>query len=232
MRQSAATSLALGFLIAGAGCSLSPGHSSILTDEGLDEICFLDVPPSEGTAVVGEVINNNGDQPVTIMAVTLLDARDILIEDAYIIPMEPGPGTAIGASSTLTKDPEIRARLDQALPAEGYVIDPGEQVNIVVAVSIPAEVRQGTASGIDVRYEQQPNINVTDTRVKMTMAKSHAPEPSGSSDSLPPSNKLLAEPLAAPAPDFLRLCCLHAVLHAKPQGGTSALPLHARGEHH
>ena len=134
-------------------------------------MCFVEVPPSEGKVLVGEVVTNNGDQPVTVTEVKLLDAEDILIGDAYIIPMKPGPGTALGVSSTLTKDPKIRALLEQAVPAAGYVIAPKELINVLVEVSIPANVRQGTASGIDVRYEQWPAIDVTDTRIKMIMAK-------------------------------------------------------------
>lgn len=172
MRNSATVLLALAVLASGAGCSSTPGYSSVLTDnEGIDELCFVDVPPSEGNAVVGEVVSNNGEQPVTVTGVTLLDVKHIQIEDAFIIPMEPGPGTAFGVSSTLAKDPETRARLDQAVPAEGYVIDSGEQVNVVLAVSLPADVSQGTANGLDVHYEQQPNLDVTDTRTKMTIEK-------------------------------------------------------------
>ncbi|WP_155849345.1 hypothetical protein [Arthrobacter sp. H20] len=147
----------------------------MLTDGGTDEMCFVDVPPSEGKAVVGEVITNDGDQPATVTEVMLLDAKDMVVEDAYIIPMTTGSGTALGVSSTLTIDPEVRAILDLAVPAEGYVIAAGEQVNVVTAVSIPADVRQGTASGIDVRYEEWPDINVTDARIKMTMTKDSCP---------------------------------------------------------
>ncbi len=170
-RNSATTLLALALLMAGAGCSVSPGYSSVLTDGGTDEMCFVDVPPSEGKTLVGEVITNNGDQPVTVTEVKLLDAKDMVVEDAYIIPMQSGPGTTLGVSSTLTKDPEVQAILDQAEPAEGYVIGPGEQVNVVTAVSIAAAVRQGTASGIEVRSEQWPDTNVSDARIKMTMTK-------------------------------------------------------------
>lgn len=170
-RNSATILLALALLMAGAGCSVSPGYSSVLTDGGTDEMCFVDVPPSEGKTLVGEVITNNGDQPVTVTEVELLDAKNMVVEHAYIIPMRSGPGAALGMSSTLTKDPEVQAMLDQAEPAEGYVIGPGEQVNVVAAVSIAADVRQGTAAGIEVRSEQWPNSNVTDARIKMTMTK-------------------------------------------------------------
>lgn len=170
-QNTAVALLALAFLTIGSGCSVSPGYSSVLTDEGMDELCFVDAPPGEGEVVVGEVVTNNGDKAVTITEVTLRDAEDILIGDASIIPMKPGPGTSLGVSSTLTKDPEIRALLDQAVPAAGYVIAPGELINVLIEVSIPDDVRQGTALGIDVRYEQWPAIDVTDTRIKMTMTK-------------------------------------------------------------
>lgn len=170
-RNSATTFFALAFLMAGAGCSISPGYSSVLTDGNTDEMCFVEVPTEEGKTVVGEVITNNGDQPVTVTTVKLLDAEDMVVEDSFIIPMKAGPGTALGVSSTLTKDPEVQALLDQAKPAKGYVIAPEAQVNVVTAVSIPEDVRHGTASGIDVRYEQWPDINVTEARIDMTMTK-------------------------------------------------------------
>lgn len=170
-RNSATTLLALAFLMAGAGCAVSPGYSSVLTDGGTDEMCFVDVPPSEGKTLVGEVITNNGDWPVTVTEVKLLDAKDIVVEDAFMIPMQSGPGTALGVSSTLTKAPEVQALLDQAEPAEGYIIGPGEQVNVVTAVSLAGDVRQGTASGFEVRSEEWPNTNVLDARITMIMTK-------------------------------------------------------------
>lgn len=170
-RNSAATLFALAFLMAGAGCSVSPGYSSVLTDGGTDEMCFVEVPPSEGKTLVGEVITNTGDRPVAVTEVRLLDAKDLVVEDAFMIPMQSGSGTALGSGSTLTKDPEVQALLDQAEPAEGYIIAPGEQVNVVTAVSIAADVRQGTASGFEVRSEEWPTNDISDARIRMTMTR-------------------------------------------------------------
>ena len=174
-RSTAFPLVALAFLVAGTSCSFSPGYSSVLTGEGTNEMCFVVVPPSEGQVVIGEVVTNNGSQPVTVTDVMLLDAQDIVVEDASIVPMKPGPGTALGVGSTLTRDTEVRALLELAEPAEGYVIAPGEQVNVVVAVSLPSGVQQGTAAGFDVRYEDGPGIDVTDSRIKLTMAAGSCP---------------------------------------------------------
>lgn len=139
-------------------CSSGPNSGGPLNqDYPPGEICTP--VGADGRATIGhDVLVNSGSREVVILEVRALLPSDLLLLDAYLVPVH---GDLVGIRSMFPPNPEdllaIGITWSDAIEAVGATIPPdsGDGVvwNLVVGVELDEDARFGTTSGFEIDYK-------------------------------------------------------------------------------
>jgi hypothetical protein len=126
VRRARALLLVLHPVVAVTGCSRDV-VGPLDTGGGPASLC---VPLPEGSAVAfgDEVLRNDATQPVTIDSVRLVDAQGLALSGSFLVPI--AGRTLLGTRPHPPSEPVW----EQRKPAEGAVLAPGEERNLVLVL--------------------------------------------------------------------------------------------------
>lgn len=155
----------LGLLAGSAPVTIHGGKMEVGSDPGT--VCA--VQPERGMAAYGNVVRNGGDSPLIIRAVSLVDAKNLTIQSARIMPIQGSSPYVIGTGTTKPQDPEAQAAWRESKDVESYVIEPEDSVNVVVALDIGTQP-SGTARALRIEYGQGAREFFVETNMTLTLA--------------------------------------------------------------
>jgi hypothetical protein len=150
-----AVRLAIGFwwLVATVlgGCGQSPTSTTGPLGESPAEpfaLVCVPVSPQAATFIEGEtVLANGGSIPVTVRDVRVLDSENIRLDAAYLYDASDGfVGTAYGRATDSGKN--LRAKVGD----EGATVKPGEQIGILVELTVKDPASEGRVGRFEVWY--------------------------------------------------------------------------------
>ncbi|MPW24521.1 hypothetical protein GC105_01775 [Alkalibaculum sp. M08DMB] len=152
-------------LIATGGCTVNDYPIYHFTESA--SIC---VPGSIGDSrTLGEsYLENRGDRTITILEVTLVNPIDMSIIESSILNVideeNPNETTLVGGVFWPLEEPPLH--WDSRVPAEGAVLKPGDEGNLVLAVTSHA-TETATAEAIRIVYKDETGKKYKqDTNVK------------------------------------------------------------------
>lgn len=146
-------------LIAGSGIEGS-SSGSLITSWGSARVC-LPLAAGESRVTASSTVRNEGPEPVTIIAITPIDAHDAQLADADLVPMPtvpdadgsftiaPGFGASYPPAENL-ETPASAALWADRRQAIGSVIAPETTWNLAYSVSTE---RAGSIQGLAIDYE-------------------------------------------------------------------------------
>lgn len=167
----AAAAALIGLLL--TGCTVGSVNGRQLgTGDGFSAVCA--VQPEHGMAAYGHVVQNEGDFPLVLKSVSLVDADNLKIYSAHIMPIQGSSPYVLGTGSTEPEEPEARAAWREAKDVESYKIEPGDSVNVVVALDNGAQP-SGTARALRIDYGQGAVMFFTETNMTLTLVDDSCP---------------------------------------------------------
>lgn len=141
---------------------------------GTDSSAVCALQPEHGMAAYGHVVQNEGDFPLVLKSVSLVDAENLKIYSAHVMPIQGSSPYVIGVGSTEPEEPEARAAWREAKDVESYKIEPGDSVNVVVALDNGAQP-SGTARALRIDYGQGAVTFFTETNMTLTLVDDSCP---------------------------------------------------------
>jgi len=149
---------AAALLTALAGCSQGgTGSEDPTTGEALDlgttpgSTC-VPAPPEDDETVFGDtLLRLEANEPVTITDVSLVDPEDMTLTEALLVQVQPGE-MVVGIRYASDKG-DLPERWDERIDAEGAVVRPGDEWNLVLVVDSPPDLT-ASAKAAGIRYEQ------------------------------------------------------------------------------
>lgn len=136
---------------------------------GADNSTVCAIQPEYGKAAYGNVVRNGGDSPLTLKAVSLVEAENLEIKSASIMPMEGDFPYVLGTGSTEPEDPAAKAAWQQAQSVEAYEVEPGDSVNVIVALD-NGDPDTGTTRALRIDYKQGDDHFFVETNMKISLA--------------------------------------------------------------
>ena len=136
---------------------------------GADNSTVCAIQPEHGMAAYGNVVRNGGDSPLILKAVSLVEAENLEIKSASIMPIQGSFPYVIGTGTTEPDDPEALAAWRESKDVESYVIEPGDQVNIVIALD-NGDPEPGTTRALRIDYKQGDDHFFVETNMKISLA--------------------------------------------------------------
>jgi hypothetical protein len=155
------------------GPGKSDGSSTAVGDAlnlGYDEGAAC-VPAPEGVDVTfgDTMLRQDADQPVTISEISLVDADNITLRDAYLVEVEHGE-TLVGFRHA-SDEKGVPKKWDERIEAQGAVLEPGDAWNLVIVAESP-DGAVATAEAARVHYTTGGDDFIQDTLTKIVTAKS------------------------------------------------------------
>lgn len=115
-----------------------PTGDALGLGQGEHDVCVPAPSTVErGTMFGDSVLENRSDSAVTISAVELVEPQGMRLREAALVMVEPG-ADLIGIRHVSNSEP-LPASWDNRVPAEGAVVRPGEEWNLVPIVESDAE---------------------------------------------------------------------------------------------
>lgn len=161
-----AAAVLAGLLLTGCTTSSTNGGPLLV---GADSSTVCAIQPEHGNAAYGNVVRNGGDSPLIFKAVSLVEAENLEIESASIMPIEGDFPYVLGTGSTEPDDPVAQAAWQQAQSVEAYEIEPGHAVNVIVALD-KADPNTGTTRALRIDYKQGDDHFFVETNMKISLA--------------------------------------------------------------
>lgn len=150
-----------------AGCTSSTSDGPLIAGGDPSEICA--VQPENGMAAFGNIVQNGGESALTINKVSLVEAANLEIRAAYVMPMAGSSSFVLATGSTEPTDPDEQAAWQSAVDVESYEIAPGEHANIVLALDNGDE-ESGTSRALRIDYEQDNAPFFAESTMTLTLA--------------------------------------------------------------
>lgn len=141
---------------------------------GADSSAVCAVQPEHGIATYGNVVRNEGNSPLILKTVSLVDAENLEIHSARIMPMQGSSPYVVGTGSTEPGDPDAQAAWQEALDVESYRIAPGDSVNVVVALD-NGDQSTGMSRALRIDYRQGSFEFSAETNMALTLADDSCP---------------------------------------------------------
>lgn len=161
---------AAALLTALAGCSQgAPDSEDPTTGKALNlgfdrgSVC-VPAPEDDETVFGDTLLRQEADVPVTITDVSLVEPEDMTLTKAFLVQVQPGePLVGMRYASDESGLPE---KWDQRIEAEGAVVRPGDEWNVVLVVDSPHELT-ASAEAARIRYEQGGTAYQQDTLTRI-----------------------------------------------------------------
>jgi hypothetical protein len=140
-----------------AGCSsATDGPLDIPTSDGATVTLIAESGPRE--RAIGNIrATNTGDDEVTITRITLVDPSNVRLGHSVVIPMTAngrtlGSGFPVPPTSTDQDYDRLAALWATSEPAIGAVVEPGQQVDLVVGLEQVDKSRCASLDATTVTY--------------------------------------------------------------------------------
>jgi hypothetical protein len=129
------------------------------------------VPATDSDDVVfgDTLLRQEVDARVTISDVSLVNPDGMAIRDTYLVQI--GPGEALVGFRLASDEAQMPAKWSERVPAEGAVLEPGSEWNLVLVIDSPANVT-ASADAARVRYRHDGEEFTQDTVTGMMTAVS------------------------------------------------------------
>lgn len=131
------------------------------------EVCT--VQPDQGSAVFGNVVANDSDEPLTITGASLVGAINLAIEDVRVMPIDETHSFIMGTGSTHPTVPDAIAAWDSAEQLNNHELGAGQEMNIVLAV-VNGTSETGTSRAVRFEYEQGARKFTAETNMALELA--------------------------------------------------------------
>lgn len=143
-----------------AGCSMGPNSSGPLHfPESAGSACGRNT--TVGTYwTFGDFLENTSDGRLTIDSVALINPENIINKANIILPLDTSYAVAIGDWPLSEVPPELWERRQDA---EGAVVAPGEQVNLLTVVGPSPKSTEGHADAVEILYHDSKGDRFTVT---------------------------------------------------------------------
>lgn len=173
------------FLVASTACDASPPEGSALDlGRGGNRVCVPAPDESDDKTMFGDTwLRHVASAEVTITGVSLVGTDDMELDEAVLVEIAPGEAL-VGMRHASTSAP-LPAAWEERVPAEGAVVAPGQELNLVLVVgSRPDDTADADAARIEYeeangrQYQQQTRTSMLVSRRPCDEALSEtAPDP-------------------------------------------------------
>lgn len=141
-------------LAAAAACGSGSHGEALYLGDGETQLCVPTADdPDAGTLFGDGIVRNDSSNLVRIVEVRLLDASQMQLRAAYLVPIDPTEGL-VGMRHTTNTSP-FPSAWEERQVAVGTELSPGEVRNLVVEVEAEAEARTASAGPIEIVYEDE-----------------------------------------------------------------------------
>ncbi|MHA7274287.1 hypothetical protein ACX80Z_12715 [Arthrobacter sp. TMT4-20] len=149
------------------GCSVGT-NGPLDAGEDQDELCAP--AQMEGFTALGDIVLNEGDRELTFTSLELVEATDLTLEESYLMVINPeGDDDVLGGTSTVADTPQEEAAWERRGILENSTLGPGEQANVVVALSLPNPGVDGEAEAMRITYSDGTREFTADTDMRMIL---------------------------------------------------------------
>lgn len=158
-----------------AGCSQgAPDSEDPTTGDALNlnlgfgrgSVC-VPAPEDDETVFGDTLLRQEADEPVTITDVSLVDPEDMTLTKAFLVQVQPGE--SLGGMRYASDESGLPEKWDQRIEAEGAVVRPGDEWNVVLVVDSPPDLT-ASAKAARIRYEQAGTEHQQDTLTRILTA--------------------------------------------------------------
>jgi hypothetical protein len=143
------------------GTALNLGHHS-------GTVC-VPAPKNDDVIFGDTLLRQEADDRVTISDVSLVNAEGMALRDSYLVQIRPGE--ALVGFRLASDQAQMPANWNARVPAEGSVLEPGSEWNLVLVIDSPPHVT-ASADAARVRYRHEDQDRTQDTRTSMMTAES------------------------------------------------------------
>lgn len=149
----------LGFILSGCG---SPGtNGPALVGGGTGEICTAN--HAGQTMLMGDLLKVSGTTATRLDSAYLQDERNVRIEAAWVVPVEPRQTHVI--MGTLEESSMAQELWASKHPLADYEVSPGGLVNVILEIEVIDPLFEASTAGMAVEYSSGSSRFVTKAKM-------------------------------------------------------------------